>query len=133
MSSYLLPEDYNACVSSKNLQSNISCFYLNYRSLLPKLDVIQNLFKSLNPCVIITFSETWLSDMEANHLNSLMQGYKFSHDARQASRFGDFAAYINESFTVSILNISQYQSFEHLSLKIYTGATDLIVSLISPT
>ena len=59
-----------------------------------------------------------------------MQCYKFVHVSRQASQFDGTAAYINESFTVSILNIFQYQSFEHLSLKIYTGATNLIVSVI---
>ena len=130
---YYLHNEFNDYVAATDI--GFACFHLNCRSFRDKCFSIDCFLHTLDINFdFVTFSETWLRADEVNMYSSLFKNYSFFHTCRNNRLGGGVAAYINNNFEVQLLDICQYNNFEHLTLLIKshpdTAKRRIILSII---
>ena len=110
---YHTVEELHTVVNDNDLSSNVSCFHLNCRGFSAKQNDVQSLIQSLKfDCSFITLSETWLTESNAALFSNTFPNYSFFHNSRINSRGGGIAAFINNKFHVTSVDVKSYTSFE---------------------
>jgi hypothetical protein len=128
---YYTATEFDDYVKNNNLSNNLSCFHLNYCSLLANQNNVEALLSSLSVhFTFITFSETWLNESNAALFAHFCPGYTLYQMSRANSQGGGVAAFIDNNYEVSAINTTARQSFEHLQLRVTSNNTDIILCVI---
>ncbi len=130
--SYFLPSEFDEYVLDSELSGRVSCLHINCRSLPLNIDSIQVLLQLMSTKFdFIVFTETWLTDINANVFANALPGYSFYHISCASSRGGGVAAYIRNIFNVVTITVDSLDSFEHMELKISHGcASNFLLSVV---
>lgn len=101
ISEYMSESEFNTMISSKpHLNNSFSLFFLNIRSLSPKLDALSSYLSGLSiQFTVIGFAETWLNQSNNDLVD--LSGYSSCHNVRSTQQGGGVGLYVNDSITFS--------------------------------
>ena len=110
-------------------QPSLTILHLNTRSIISKLNEVQNLLQQL-PTSILAVTETWLTDNTADTIH--IPGYTFTYRNRGEGRGGGVGLFTREDIKHKEMIIpTSFTSFESLFINISsTKSTDIVVGVI---
>lgn len=90
--------------------------HLNVGSVFPKIDIIRNIFESINVHIIV-ISETWFKSYHSNVAVGI-EGFNVVRNDRMRRRSGGVAVYVRDSIKLKVICTSNNIGTEYLFMEL---------------